>query len=301
MTSISLSNSHALARPYPHHLPHSHRQQWCSRPLLSSNSLSKLHRFGISDRFPARPPLPLVLASSGAGVVDSFPLRGTYTVGDFMTRKENLYVVKPTTTVDEALEVLVEKRITGFPVVDDDWNLVIFLWRGLGKGSCSLSVSMRILQILSTLFFISSFEDLGCAYACIVKALPLSQARNFGPFMLRVGVVSDYDLLALDSISGGTQSDTNLFPDVDSSWKTFNEIQKLLSKTNGKVVGDLMTSSPLAVRETSNLEDAARLLLETKYRRLPVVDADGKLVGIITRGNVVRAALQIKRAAERST
>ncbi|KAA0037139.1 hypothetical protein IC582_013480 [Cucumis melo] len=239
MTSISLSNSHALARPYPHHLPHSHRQQWCSRPLLSSNSLSKLHRFGISDRFPARPPLPLVLASSGAGVVDSFPLRGTYTVGDFMTRKENLYVVKPTTTVDEALEVLVEKRITGFPVVDDDWNLV--------------------------------------------------------------GVVSDYDLLALDSISGGTQSDTNLFPDVDSSWKTFNEIQKLLSKTNGKVVGDLMTSSPLAVRETSNLEDAARLLLETKYRRLPVVDADGKLVGIITRGNVVRAALQIKRAAERST
>lgn len=73
-----------------------------------------------------------------------------------------------------------------------------------------------------------------------------------------------------------------------------------------------------------------RLLLETKYRRLPVVDSDGKLVrninpflflfdahffpnishwllfidistlkvGIITRGNVVRAALQIKRAVE---
>ncbi|CAK9318052.1 unnamed protein product [Citrullus colocynthis] len=239
MSSFSLSNSHALARAYPHHLPHSQRYRRCPRPLLSSNSLSKLQRFGITDRYSARPPSPLVLASSGAGVVDSFPIRGTYTVGDFMTRKENLYVVKPTTTVDEALEVLVEKRITGFPVVDDDWNLV--------------------------------------------------------------GVVSDYDLLALDSISGGTQSDNNLFPDVDSSWKTFNEIQKLLSKTNGKVVGDLMTSAPLAVRETSNLEDAAKLLLETKYRRLPVVDADGKLVGIITRGNVVRAALQIKRAGERST
>ncbi|KAG6576946.1 CBS domain-containing protein CBSX1, chloroplastic, partial [Cucurbita argyrosperma subsp. sororia] len=198
-----------------------------------------MNRFGISDRYSTRPPLPLVLASSGASVVGSFPIRGTYTVGDFMTRKENLYVVKPTTTADEALEALVEKRITGFPVVDEDWNLV--------------------------------------------------------------GVISDYDLLALDSISGGTQSDTNLFPDVDSSWKTFNELQKLLCKTNGKVVGDLMTPAPLVVRETSNLEDAARLLLETKYRRLPVVDADGKLVGIITRGNVVRAALQIKRAAESST
>ncbi|KAJ6304844.1 hypothetical protein OIU77_019369 [Salix suchowensis] len=60
----------------------------------------------------------------------------------------------------------------------------------------------------------------------------------------------------------------------------------LLNKTNGKVVGDLMTPAPLVVRETTNLEDAAKLLLETKYRRLPVVDADGKLVGIITRGNV---------------
>ncbi|CAN6450974.1 unnamed protein product [Victoria cruziana] len=152
-----------------------------------------------------------------------------------MTKRENLRVVKPTTTVDEALEILVENRITGFPVIDDDWKLV--------------------------------------------------------------GVVSDYDLLALDSVSGGCgKCETNLFPEVGRSWKTFHEVQKLLCKTNGKVIGELMTPAPLVVRETTNLEDAARLLLETKYRRLPVVDGAGKLVGIITRGNVVRAALQIKRA-----
>ncbi|XP_021897556.1 CBS domain-containing protein CBSX1, chloroplastic [Carica papaya] len=165
------------------------------------------------------------------------PRSGIYTVGEFMTRKEDLHVVKPTTTVDEALEALVEHRITGFPVIDDDWKIV--------------------------------------------------------------GLVSDYDLLALDSISGGGRTDNGMFPEVDSTWKTFNEVQKLLSKTNGKVVGDLMTPAPVVVRQTTNLEDAARLLLETKYRRLPVVDADGKLVGIITRGNVVRAALQIKRDIER--
>ena len=43
-------------------------------------------------------------------------------------------------------------------------------------------------------------------------------------------------------------------------WQTFNEIQKLLSKTNGKVVGDLMTPTPLVVHEWTNLEDAARYL-----------------------------------------
>jgi len=174
----------------------------------------------------------------GGLTANSIPSKNAvYTVGDFMTKKEDLQVVKPTTTVDEALENLVEHRISGFPVIDDEWKLV--------------------------------------------------------------GVVSDYDLLALDSISGSGRNETSLFPEVDSTWKTFNEIQKLLSKTNGKVIAEVMTPAPLVVRKTTNLEDAARLLLETKFRRLPVVDSAGRLVGIITRGNVVRAALQIKHANEK--
>lgn len=90
-------------------------------------------------------------------------------------------------------------------------------------------------------------------------------------------------------ILGTAQADMDIFPQVDSTWKvcmlknlgptshtkiytfqlanvtfwinllqTFNEIQKLLSKTNGKIVGDVMTPAPLVVRETTNLEDAAR-------------------------------------------
>ncbi|KAJ7952832.1 CBS domain-containing protein CBSX1, chloroplastic [Quillaja saponaria] len=191
------------------------------RFLHRSSSVSSLRRSSVT---------------ASSTLMANSPRSGVYTVGDFMTKKEDLHVVKPTTTVDEALEILVENRITGFPVVDDDWKLV--------------------------------------------------------------GLVSDYDLLALDSISGRGQTDTGLFPEVDSTWKTFNEVQKLLSKTMGKLVGDLMTPAPIVVRETTNLEDAAGLLLETKYRRLPVVDATGKLVGIITRGNVVRAALHIKRSIE---
>ncbi|XP_042499407.1 CBS domain-containing protein CBSX1, chloroplastic-like [Macadamia integrifolia] len=207
-------------------------------PRLPSLTTSLFRRQDAYDRS-AHLRKPCAISGSGALVTNSVPPRnGVYTVGDFMTKKEDLHVVKANTTVDEALEALVENRITGFPVIDDDWKLV--------------------------------------------------------------GVVSDYDLLALDSISGSGRADTNMFPEVDSTWKTFNAIQKLLSKTNGKVIGDVMTPAPLVVRETTNLEDAARLLLETKYRRLPVVDSEGKLVGIITRGNVVRAALQVKRAGERT-
>lgn len=236
MGSISLSNSLPIPR-----LPlHTSSLNPCFVPTSSSFSLPSLSNPRRRSAFS-----PLVTASAvfaaPSGVNNSVPGKnGGYTVGDFMTGKQHLHVVKPTTSVDDALELLVEKKVTGLPVIDDDWNLV--------------------------------------------------------------GVVSDYDLLALDSISGrSSQNDTNMFPNVDSSWKTFNELQKLISKTHGKVVGDLMTPSPLVVRGSTNLEDAARLLLETKFRRLPVVNSDGKLIGILTRGNVVRAALQIKRETENST
>nr|TKS05224.1 hypothetical protein D5086_0000133210 [Populus alba] len=204
--------------------------------FVSKTPRSKRCRFHSSERSPNRSSVTVALST----VANSVPARSEiHIVGDFMTKREDLHVFKANTTVDDALEALVEKRITGFPVIDDDWKLV--------------------------------------------------------------GVVSDYDLLVLGSISGSCQNETNLFPDVDSSWKTFKELQKLLIKNNGKVVGDLMTPNPLVVYETTNLEDAVRLLLETKYRRLPVVDYDGKLVGIITRGDIVRASQQIKSSTERST
>ncbi|THU64696.1 hypothetical protein C4D60_Mb01t29170 [Musa balbisiana] len=167
------------------------------------------------------------VARNGASATNSLPQRsGVYTVSDFMVTKEDLHVVKPTTSVDEALEMLVENMIAGFPVIDDDQNLV--------------------------------------------------------------GLVSDYDLLAVDSISGTGRIDRSIFPEVDSTWKAFNEIQKLLSKTilQSNWRGD-DSRPPLVVRELPTL----KMLQGSEYRTVPNSCVN---VGIITRANVVRAALQIK-------
>ncbi|KAK9807863.1 hypothetical protein WJX72_011576 [[Myrmecia] bisecta] len=112
-----------------------------------------------------------------------------------------------------------------------------------------------------------------------------------------IGVVSDYDLLSLDGISGKMQK-TGMFPDTSMEWKAFHEVQKLVVKNAGKLVSDVMTPDPLVVRPHTNVEAAARILLERKVRRLPVVDDDGKLVGIFTRGDVIKAALANRRAAQ---
>ncbi|RYZ67301.1 MAG: CBS domain-containing protein, partial [Proteobacteria bacterium] len=43
-----------------------------------------------------------------------------------------------------------------------------------------------------------------------------------------------------------------------------------------------------AILETTPLEDIMKLFVTTKYRRLPVVDTQGVLVGIVTRRDLMR-------------
>lgn len=48
------------------------------------------------------------------------------------------------------------------------------------------------------------------------------------------------------------------------------------------LVRDLMTPNPITVRPDTPLDEALSLMLSNNVRRLPVVDEDGRLVGIIS-------------------
>ncbi|KAM3210913.1 hypothetical protein ACQJBY_064657 [Aegilops geniculata] len=258
-----------------------------------------------------RPPASSVRAFAVTAARGKLPHRtsvaveggGVYTVGDFMTKREQLHVVKPSTSVDEALERLVEHRITGFPVTDDHWNLVgvvsdydlLALDLISGNGQTEADIFPEVDSTWKPSILKSEEITLGH------RGLYVDDTG----YMIRGGHGQRYSarVLGQERVQAGevkNQSNLSRREAVCMLLQTFHQIQKLLSKTNGKVVSDVMTSAPLVVRETTNLEDAARLLLVSKYRRLPVVDSSGKLVGIITRGNVVRAALEFKKNVEGS-
>lgn len=57
--------------------------------------------------------------------------------------------------------------------------------------------------------------------------------------------------------------------------------------------GDIMTRDPEAVRPSTSLVRAARLMLEKKFGCLPVVERDNRLVGIITESDFVRFAADV--------
>jgi len=59
-----------------------------------------------------------------------------------------------------------------------------------------------------------------------------------------------------------------------------------------RTTGGVMTANPITVTPETPLLDALRLLLQHKIKRLPVVDADGKLVGLVGRGEILQALAQ---------
>ncbi len=57
----------------------------------------------------------------------------------------------------------------------------------------------------------------------------------------------------------------------------------------GALVSDLMSKDVFTVQESSSIMEVAEKFLSTSFRRFPVVNTDGKLVGQISRRDVLRA------------
>ena len=53
-----------------------------------------------------------------------------------------------------------------------------------------------------------------------------------------------------------------------------------------------MTREVVTVAPDADAHDAGRLIAEHKHNRLPVVDADGHLLGVVTRVDVLEALLE---------
>lgn len=56
----------------------------------------------------------------------------------------------------------------------------------------------------------------------------------------------------------------------------------------GQVVGDVMDTEPSVVGPDATVEDVATIILDREVSRVPVVDADGRVLGIVTRGDLVK-------------
>lgn len=145
------------------------------------------------------------------------------TVADAMSHDP--IVVQPETPLKEAIQILVDRRISGLPVVNPTGKLV--------------------------------------------------------------GIVSESDLMWQET--GVTPPAYIMFLDSVIFLKNPATYERDLHKALGQTVGEVMSSDPLTISPEKPLRAAAQLMHERKIHRLPVLDSSGKVIGILTRGDIVRA------------
>ena len=113
-----------------------------------------------------------------------------------------------------------------------------------------------------------------------------------------VGVVSEGDLL--HRVETGTERRPDARAGSRRSWwiegiASDRELARDYAKSHGRMVKDVMTREAVVVSDTTELADIAILLETKKIKRVPVV-RDGRLVGIVSRANLVRALATTKSA-----
>ncbi len=68
------------------------------------------------------------------------------------------------------------------------------------------------------------------------------------------------------------------------------EINAVMDST--VTIGDLMTAEPTRLHTAQTVRDAVEVLAEGRFHSLPVVDIEGKLVGLVTTTDVLRYMLE---------
>jgi CBS domain-containing protein len=109
-----------------------------------------------------------------------------------------------------------------------------------------------------------------------VSALPVVEEGN-----RVVGIVSEADLLPKEEFR-------------DSDPDRYTQLRRLadLAKAGSVTAGELMTSPALTVPADATLAQAARTMAHARVKRLPVVDDQGRLKGVVSRADLLKVFLR---------
>lgn len=74
----------------------------------------------------------------------------------------------------------------------------------------------------------------------------------------------------------------------------YDEMAKGIKKASLTLVEEIMSKPPVTINENKDISDAAELMDKKSINRIPVVDDNNDLVGIITRRDIVKALVNYK-------
>ncbi len=102
-----------------------------------------------------------------------------------------------------------------------------------------------------------------------------------------VGVISEADILKLLSNFHWYTSIFTVHDLMHIFGEDMHDIQQDMEKASKMKVKDVMSKNPKTVPPDALIDNAAQIMHSTGFNRLPVVDTNGKLIGIVARADII--------------
>jgi CBS domain-containing protein len=155
---------------------------------------------------------------------------------------------------------------------------------------------MRAMDVMTTDVITVDPDTTVQALAALLAERGISGAPVVDSSGRLVGIVSEGDLLHRAEIGTARRH-----RERRRSWwldHFASDLAREYIKSHGRTVKDIMTRDVVTVTEDTELGDVAALLEAKRIKRVPVT-RDGKVIGIISRANLVRALGATKGASPR--
>ncbi len=110
------------------------------------------------------------------------------------------------------------------------------------------------------------------------------------------GVVSGTDVLGI--VDHLIEYHPFIVPFLEIIEKHSDDLETIVKDASKKKVGEIMSEPAIVVDENASIYWAASLMWKRDVNRLPVVDSDKNLVGIITRKDLLRAFKELGEEME---
>jgi CBS domain-containing protein len=135
-----------------------------------------------------------------------------------------------------------------------------------------------------------------------VMTTPVIAARKATPFKELARLMTERRVSALPVLDTadrvvGVVSEADLLPkqehrDDRPRRLRFGRARASLTKAAGDTAGQVMTTPAAVTHPATTVVEAAREMARRHVKRLPVVDPDGRLVGIVTRADLLKTFLR---------
>lgn len=126
-----------------------------------------------------------------------------------------------------------------------------------------------------------------------VSGLPITDDSN-----KLIGFVTDDDFMKYLFNLGNKRNFLFASTLSEMSEKNLEEIVKLKDVLGDELVIHLAKKNPIYVFEMEDYDEACRLLQNKKIRKLPVINQEGKLVGVVSRSIILKYLIKYAQKTE---